>query len=48
MARSPDWVETLNDLDRRRRHTWAMGGRERLAKYREAAAQPVTRTVILP
>ncbi|MEO9017726.1 MAG: carboxyl transferase domain-containing protein [Mycobacterium sp.] len=28
------WQETLEDLDRRRQHTWAMGGPERLAKHR--------------
>lgn len=34
MTKSPDWEETLDDLDRRRQHTWAMGGPERLAKHR--------------
>jgi acetyl-CoA carboxylase carboxyltransferase component len=34
MTKSPDWQETLDDLDRRRRHTRAMGGAERLAKHR--------------
>ncbi|OBI05098.1 acetyl-CoA carboxylase carboxyltransferase subunit [Mycolicibacter heraklionensis] len=29
------WQETLEDLDRRRRHTWAMGGPERVAKHRD-------------
>ncbi|MEO6794605.1 MAG: carboxyl transferase domain-containing protein [Mycobacterium sp.] len=28
------WQETLADLDRRRQHTWAMGGPERVAKHR--------------
>ncbi|MGH3440126.1 MAG: hypothetical protein ACRDRN_27240, partial [Sciscionella sp.] len=31
----PDWEETLDDLDRRRQHAWAMGGPERLAKHRD-------------
>ena len=26
MTKAPDWQETLDDLDRRRQHTWAMGG----------------------
>jgi acetyl-CoA carboxylase carboxyltransferase component len=34
MTKSPDWQETLDDLDRRRQHTRAMGGAERLAKHR--------------
>src|SRR6201998_1003955 len=34
MTKPPDWQETLNDLDRRRQHTRAMGGAERLAKHR--------------
>ena len=34
MTKSPDWQETLDDLDRRRQHTRAMGGTERLAKHR--------------
>jgi acetyl-CoA carboxylase carboxyltransferase component len=33
MAKPPDWEETLDDLARRRRHTWAMGGPERIAKH---------------
>jgi len=33
MTKSPDWQETLDDLDRRRQHTRAMGGAERLAKH---------------
>jgi acetyl-CoA carboxylase carboxyltransferase component len=33
MTKSPDWDETLDDLNRRRQHTWAMGGAERLAKH---------------
>jgi acetyl-CoA carboxylase carboxyltransferase component len=35
MTKSPDWQETLDDLDRRRQHTRAMGGAERLAKHRD-------------
>ena len=34
VAAMPHWQETLDDLDRRRQHTRAMGGRERLAKHR--------------
>ncbi|OYV23974.1 MAG: acetyl-CoA carboxylase carboxyltransferase subunit, partial [Mycobacterium sp. 20-66-4] len=34
MTKPPDWEETLEDLDRRRRHAWAMGGPERLDKHR--------------
>ncbi|OBG28111.1 acetyl-CoA carboxylase carboxyltransferase subunit [Mycobacterium alsense] len=34
MANSQDWQETLEDLDRRRRHASAMGGPERLGKHR--------------
>src|SRR6201994_3668543 len=34
MTKSPDWQETLDDLDRRRQHTRAMGGPERLDKHR--------------
>ena len=34
MTKSPDWQETLEDLDRRRQHTRALGGAERLAKHR--------------
>jgi methylmalonyl-CoA decarboxylase subunit alpha len=34
MTKSPDWQETLDDLDRRRQHTRALGGAERLAKHR--------------
>jgi acetyl-CoA carboxylase carboxyltransferase component len=34
MTKSPDWQEALDDLDRRRQHTRAMGGAERLAKHR--------------
>jgi acetyl-CoA carboxylase carboxyltransferase component len=29
------WENTLDDLDRRRQRTWAMGGPERLAKHRD-------------
>src|ERR1700676_4232096 len=32
MTKPPDWQETVDDLDRRRQRTWAMGGPERLAK----------------
>ncbi|MGH3558233.1 MAG: carboxyl transferase domain-containing protein, partial [Mycobacterium sp.] len=35
MTKPPDWEETLDDLDRRRQHAWAMGGPERLAKHRD-------------
>src|SRR6202000_3224847 len=34
MTKPPDWQETLDDLDDRRRRTLAMGGPERLAKHR--------------
>ncbi|WP_205874022.1 acyl-CoA carboxylase subunit beta [Mycobacterium camsae] len=34
MANSQDWQETLDDLDRRRRHSRGMGGPERLEKHR--------------
>ncbi|MBX9980598.1 MAG: acetyl-CoA carboxylase carboxyltransferase subunit [Mycobacterium gordonae] len=34
MANSQDWQETLDDLDRRRRHSRGMGGPERLDKHR--------------
>ncbi|RUP05228.1 MAG: acetyl-CoA carboxylase carboxyltransferase subunit [Mycobacterium sp.] len=34
MANSQDWQETLDDLDRRRRHSRGMGGQERLDKHR--------------
>ena len=33
MANASDWQETLDDLDRRRRHTLGMGGNERVAKH---------------
>ncbi len=33
MTKPPDWKETLDDLAHRRHRTWAMGGRERLAKH---------------
>jgi len=33
MTKSPGWEETLEDLDRRRRHARAMGGPERLDKH---------------
>ncbi|MDT5066601.1 MAG: hypothetical protein QOK02_2756, partial [Mycobacterium sp.] len=29
----PDWAETLEDLDRRRDHSLAMGGPERVDKH---------------
>ncbi len=33
---NPDgWDHTLDDLDRRRQHSWGMGGPERLAKHRD-------------
>jgi acetyl-CoA carboxylase carboxyltransferase component len=34
MTKPPDWEETLEDLDRRRRHAQGMGGPERLDKHR--------------
>jgi acetyl-CoA carboxylase carboxyltransferase component len=34
MTKPPDWAETLEDLDRRRRHAWGMGGPARLDKHR--------------
>jgi acetyl-CoA carboxylase carboxyltransferase component len=34
MTKPPDWEETLEDLDRRRRHARGMGGPERLDKHR--------------
>lgn len=34
MANSQDWQATLDDLDRRRRHSRGMGGTERLDKHR--------------
>ncbi|MFZ0903621.1 MAG: carboxyl transferase domain-containing protein [Mycobacterium sp.] len=34
MTNSADWQETLDDLDRRRQRTRALGGAERLAKHR--------------
>jgi acetyl-CoA carboxylase carboxyltransferase component len=33
MTKAQDWEDTLDDLERRRRHTWGMGGAERLAKH---------------
>src|SRR6202046_46327 len=33
MTKTPDWQETLDDLEHRRRRTLAMGGPERLAKH---------------
>ena len=33
MTKAQDWNETLDDLERRRQHTWAMGGEERVAKH---------------
>src|SRR5947209_8121300 len=39
MAKPPDWEETLDDLARRRRHTWAMGGPERIAKHHGTGKQ---------
>ncbi|MDT5362989.1 MAG: hypothetical protein QOC69_4751 [Mycobacterium sp.] len=35
MTDAPDWEGTLDDLERRRRHAWAMGGAERVAKHRD-------------
>ncbi|MGB5797636.1 MAG: carboxyl transferase domain-containing protein [Mycolicibacter algericus] len=34
MTNAQGWQETLEDLDRRRQHTHAMGGSERVAKHR--------------
>src|SRR3984893_3198804 len=34
MTKSADWQETLDDLDRRRQHTRALGGAERIAPHR--------------
>jgi acetyl-CoA carboxylase carboxyltransferase component len=34
MTKAEDWAETLGDLQRRRQHSWAMGGPERLDKHR--------------
>src|ERR1700716_4371239 len=34
MTKARDWGETLEDLERRRRHAWGMGGPERLDKHR--------------
>ncbi|MBW0020102.1 MAG: acetyl-CoA carboxylase carboxyltransferase subunit [Mycobacterium sp.] len=34
MAKPPDWAETLEDLDQRRRHARGMGGADRLDKHR--------------
>src|SRR5271170_4203026 len=34
MTKAEAWSETLDDLDRRRQHAWAMGGPERLDKHR--------------
>lgn len=33
MTNAADWQETLDDLDRRREHTLAMGGPDRVAKH---------------
>jgi acetyl-CoA carboxylase carboxyltransferase component len=35
MTKSADWQETLGDLERRRQHTRALGGAERVAKHRD-------------
>ena len=35
MTDTEGWENTLDDLDRRRRHAWGMGGPERLSKHRE-------------
>ena len=35
MTKDDGWQDTLDDLDRRRRHAWGMGGPERLARHRE-------------
>lgn len=33
MTNDPEWKETLEDLARRREHTFGMGGPERVAKH---------------
>ena len=33
MTKAQDWNDTLDDLERRRQHTWAMGGTDRVAKH---------------
>ena len=35
MTKAQDWQETLEDLDRRRAHAYAMGGPERVAKHHD-------------
>jgi acetyl-CoA carboxylase carboxyltransferase component len=35
MTKAQDWDDTLDDLERRRQHTLAMGGSERLAKHHD-------------
>jgi acetyl-CoA carboxylase carboxyltransferase component len=35
MTKDDGWQDTLDDLDRRRRHAWGMGGPQRLAKHRD-------------
>ena len=35
MTKDDGWQDTLDDLDRRRRHAWGMGGPERLARHRQ-------------
>ena len=35
MTKDDGWQDTLDDLDRRRRRAWGMGGPQRLAKHRE-------------
>jgi acetyl-CoA carboxylase carboxyltransferase component len=38
MTKAQDWDDTLDDLERRRQHTFAMGGSERLAKHHDKGA----------
>src|ERR1700758_2418912 len=35
MTKDDGWQDTLDDLDRRRRHAWGMGGPQRLARHRQ-------------
>jgi acetyl-CoA carboxylase carboxyltransferase component len=35
MTKDDGWQDTLDDLDRRRRQAWGMGGPERLARHRQ-------------
>lgn len=35
MTDAQDWRGTLEDLERRRQHVWAMGGEERVSRHRD-------------